>query len=264
MAKLPLSLVIITLNEESNIERCIKSAAFVSEVVLFDSESKDRTCEIAQKVGSELGVQVVIHQQPWLGYGLQKRKATDAARYDWVLNLDADEALSPELAEEIQTKFHDLNPEAGYLIPRKSFHLGRWIMHGGWYPDRQLRLYHRKFSNWSDDLIHERVVALPSAKNWQADGLRSPLLHFVFRDLGHQIETNNKYSSLQAQAYLASGKKFSMFKLLVKPWSKFFECYFLKLGFLDGLPGFVIAVGAGYSVFLRWGKIWEQQTLKKG
>jgi glycosyltransferase involved in cell wall biosynthesis len=263
MTKLPLSLVIITLNEEKNIERCIKSVPFVSEIVIFDSESLDRTCSIAQKTGEEMGVQVVIHQQPWLGYGLQKRQATGAARYDWVLNLDADEALTPELAAEIQEKFHDLNPEVGYLLPRKSFHLGRWILHGGWYPDRQLRLYHRQFANWSEDKIHERVVPLEStAKSWSTLSLRTPMLHFVFRDLRHQIETNNKYSSLQAEAYLRSGKRFSYFKFLVKPVSKFIECYFLKLGFLDGLPGFVIAVGAGYSVFLRWCKIWEQERIK--
>lgn len=261
MQKLPLSLVIISLNEEKNIERCIKSVPFASEVVVLDSGSRDRTQELAQKASTESNQELIFREQKWLGFGLQKRKATELAKYDWILNLDADEALSPELASEIQARFKSLDPKTAHFLPRKSFHLGRWILHGGWYPDRQLRLYHRQFFDWSEDSIHEKVVAL---KGGVADkSFQSPLLHYVFQNLHHQIETNNKYSGLQAGAHLAQGKHFSMAKLITKPITKFFECYFLKRGFLDGLPGFIIAVGAGYSVFLRWSKIWEQEYLKK-
>ncbi len=255
MQKLPLSLVIITLNEEKNIERCINSVPFASEVVILDSGSQDRTRELAQKNSKELGIDFVFQEQSWLGYGLQKRKVTALAKHDWILNLDADEALSPELALEIQKRFAQLNPQTAHLLPRKSFHLGRWILHGGWYPDRQLRLYHRRFFNWSEDSIHEKVVA--SAGGTADISFKSPLLHYVFKNLHDQIETNNRYSGLQAQDHFEREKKFSLFKLLIKPVTKFFECYFLKLGFLDGMPGFIIAVGAGYSVFLRWSKIWE-------
>ena len=260
MQKLPLSLVIITLNEEKNIERCIKSVPFASEVVVVDSQSRDRTSALAQKACSELGIALNFKDQSWLGFGPQKQAATELAKFDWVLNLDADEALSPELVSEIQQRFSSLKPDTAHLLPRKSFHMGRWILHGGWYPDRQLRLYNKKHFGWSQDTIHEKVIAKNSSGAVDAS-FRSPLLHYVFRDLHHQIETNNRYSGLQAQAYLASGKKFSFLKLLVKPWSKFFECYIIKLGFLDGFPGFIIAVGAAYSVFLRWSKIWEQERL---
>lgn len=245
MMKLPLSLVIITLNEERNIERCIRSVPFASEVLIVDSGSQDQTKSIAERLSAK-----VLHR-PWTGYGPQKKYATEQAQFDWILSLDADETLSPELAEELLQSFSNLDPQSGYEMPRKSYHLGRWIEHGGWYPDYQLRLYNRKFSNWPDSQIHERVQSA------QVKKLNSPIFHFVFRDLAHQVETNNRYSSLLAEKDVQQGKKFSLTKLIFKPWTKFIECYFLKLGFLDGLPGFVIAISAGYSMFLRWAKIWE-------
>jgi hypothetical protein len=178
------------------------------------------------------------------------------AGQDWVLNLDADEELSPELQAEIISRFQSLDSQTGYLFPRKSFHMGRWILNGGWYPDRQLRLYHRAFSNWSENQIHERVIVK------REESFSKPILHYVFKNLSDQIQTNNRYSSLQAEIQAKRGDRFSLLKLIVKPWSKFLECYFLKQGFRDGLPGFVIAVGAGYSVFLRWAKIWEIERVQ--
>lgn len=249
--KLPLSLVIITLNEERNIERCIRSVPFASEVVVVDSGSQDRTCDTARS----LGAQVV--QKAWLGYGPQKRFATSLARHDWILSLDADETLSPELVNEIQALFPNLDPKAGYEMPRKSFHLGKWIRYGGWYPDYQLRLYNRQHSNWPEAQIHERVQA-PKVQR-----LKAPIEHYVFANLADQVMTNNKYSSLLAEKDLKTGKNFSLAKLIFKPISKFLECYILKLGLLDGLPGFIIAVSAGYSIFLRWAKISEIETKNK-
>jgi glycosyltransferase involved in cell wall biosynthesis len=247
MIKLPISLVVITLNEEKNIERCIKSVPFASEVVIVDSGSQDQTVEIAKKLGAK------VDHEKWLGFGPQKNLATQKASYDWILNLDADEALSPELCEEIQNVFSKLNPLCAYSLPRRSFHLGRWIRFGGWYPDRQIRLYHRQHARWSEAQIHEKVEAPQTA------ALQNDLLHWVFVDLANQVATNNRYSTLLAEQDFQKGKKFSLPKLILKPVSKFFECYFLKLGFLDGLPGFIIAVSAAYSIFLRWSKIWELQ-----
>lgn len=243
--KLPLTLMIITLNEERNIERCIRSVPFASEILVIDSGSRDKTKEIAEKNGAK-----VLHHE-WIGFGPQKKWGTAQARYDWILSLDADEALSSDLAEEILAKFSELDPKTGYELPRLSMHLGRWIRHGGWYPDAQLRLYHRQFSNWPDAQIHERVDSPTVAR------LKKDLYHFVFQDLSHQVQTNNRYSSLLAEKDFASGKRFSLFRLIVKPWSKFIECYFLKLGMLDGIPGFMISVGAAYSIFLRQSKLWE-------
>lgn len=245
--KLPVSLVIITLNEERNIERCIRSVPFASEIVVVDSGSTDKTLEIAKGLGA------TVHHYPWQGFGIQKAKATELSHNDWVLNLDADEALSPELAQEIMEKWQSLDPRVGYEMPRKSYHLGRWIMHGGWYPDAQLRLFNRQHSGWQKVPIHEKVEAAEKQR------FKKPLLHWVFKNISHQVITNDRYSSLQAEDHIRKGKKFSLLKLVIKPWVKFIECYFLKLGFLDGFAGFVIAVGAAYSVFLRWVKIWELQ-----
>lgn len=244
-SKLPISLVVITFNEHKNIERCLTSVPFAKETLVVDSFSTDGTSEIAERLGAK------VIQQKWLGFGAQKDFAVQSASYDWILSLDADEALSPEAAVEIQQIFFELDPRVGYRSPRMSYHLGRWIRHGGWYPDWQLRLFHRRHSKWKQVPIHE-LVESPQRKD-----LKQPILHFVFESLADQVNTNNRYSSLQAQDHVDSGKKFSWFKFLTKPWVKFLECYFLKQGFRDGFAGFVIAVGAGYSVFIRWVKIWE-------
>lgn len=251
MQKLPLSLTVITKNEERNIERCLRSVPFASEVIVVDSDSTDRTVAVAQKLGAKVFVEA------WRGFGAQKQFAVEKASYDWILSLDADEALSPELAEEIVSRFQSLDEKAGYLLPRRSFHLGRWIDHGGWYPDRQLRLFNRKYSHWDNAQIHEKVVTEKVEK------LISPILHWVFKNLSHQVVTNDRYSGLQAEALQKKGKKFSFYYLLVKPPSKFFETYILKRGFVDGLPGFIISVSAAYSVFLKWAKLWELESQKQ-
>lgn len=251
VTKIPLSLVIITLNEEDHIERCIRSAPFVDDVIVVDSFSTDRTVEIAEKCGAR------VIQQKWPGYGPQKAFATSQAKNPWILSLDADEALSPDLANEIVQSFSNFDPEAGYLVPRKSFHLGQWIHHGGWYPDYQLRLFNKDHSNWNSATLHEKVEVKRHLK------LKHDLLHWVFEDLSDQVITNDKYSSLGAQAWFAQGKSFSLFKLLTKPLTKFIETYFFKLGFRDGLPGFIISVGAAYSVFLKFAKLWELERVQK-
>jgi glycosyltransferase involved in cell wall biosynthesis len=248
---LPLSLVVVALNEEVNIERCLRSVPFVSDIVVVDSFSTDRTVEIAQKLGAN------VIQEKWRGYGPQKAFAVSQAKHDWVLSLDADEALSPELQKEILAKFATFNPEVGYEIPRRSYHLGRWISHGGWYPDAQLRLFNRQYSQWSQDALHEKVQVKSKER------LKCDMLHWVFDDLSDQVRTNDKYSSLGAHNLQNSGKDFSLLKLIFKPGIKFLECYVLKRGFLDGLPGFIIAVGAGYSIFLRHAKLWEIKMKKE-
>ncbi|HPI40837.1 MAG TPA: glycosyltransferase family 2 protein [Pseudobdellovibrionaceae bacterium] len=249
--KLPLSLVVITFNEEKNIERCLKSVPFASEWIVLDSFSTDRTKDLSLALGAR------FFQEPWKGYGAQKQSATLKASYDWVLSLDADEELSPELAQELLKNFDQLQADVGYRMPRRSFYLGRWIDHGGWFPDYQLRLFHRKHASWTLSSIHEQV------KSHRTQKLVSPILHYVFRNLEHQVQTNNNYSSLQAQDLFTQRKNFSLFKLITKPGVKFLELYFFKSGFLDGLPGFIIAVGGAYSVFLKHAKLWEIENDKK-
>jgi glycosyltransferase involved in cell wall biosynthesis len=244
--KLPLSLVIITLNEEKNLKACIESVPFASDIVILDSFSKDKTKEIALSFGAR------FFEQAWLGFGAQKKKAVELAKFDWVLSLDADERLSPELQEEIISRFAGLDSGVGYQMPRRSFYLRRWIDHGGWYPDYQLRLFNRKYANWNQAGIHEKV------ESSQIEKLTHSIHHYVFTSISHQVLTNDKYSSLQAQQiFEQKQQKFSLFRLITKPPVKFFENYIFKLGFMDGLPGFIIAVGSAYSVFLKHAKLWE-------
>ncbi|MGZ3771306.1 MAG: glycosyltransferase family 2 protein [Bdellovibrio sp.] len=251
MTKLPISLVIITLNEENHIERCIRSAPFVDDVVVVDSFSTDRTVEIAEKCGAR------VFKEHWRGFGPQKAFAAEQALNAWVISLDADEALSPELAEEIVRSFSGFDSEAGYLVSRKSYHLGRWINHGGWYPDYQLRLFNKNNSQWNTAALHEKVEVKKQLK------LKHDLLHYVFDSLSDQVITNDRYSSLGAKQLTESRKKFSILKLIFKPISKFVETYVFKCGFLDGLPGFIISVGAAYSVFLKFAKLWEMERVQK-
>lgn len=248
MIKHPVSLVIISLNEEANIERCIRSAAWVNDVVVLDSGSSDRTQEIARSLGARVFV------EPFRGFRAQKQRATDLANNNWILSLDADEALSDSASKELEQLVADeqqLNQYDGVEMPRLSFHMGRWIKHGGWYPDKQLRLFNRKSAAWSKGHVHERIEAK------RVGLLKSDLLHYPFGSLTEQIRTNNEYSSLGARDLFDQGKKFSVLKLIFKPWSKFMETYFIKRGFQDGMPGFIIAVGAAYSVFLKFSKLRE-------
>lgn len=251
VTKLPISLVIIALNEEAHIERCILSAPFVDDVVVVDSFSTDRTVEIAERAGAR------VFQEKWRGFGPQKAFAASQAKNPWIISLDADEALSPELGAEIIEEFAELDPEAGYLFPRKSFHLGRWIGYGGWYPDYQLRLFNKDKSQWNSAALHEKVEVKRKI------AMKGPMLHWVFDSLSDQVVTNDRYSTLGAEQLHKAGKKFSLFKLLTKPVSKFIETYFVKRGFLDGMPGFIIAVSASYSIFLRYAKMWELQRVRK-
>lgn len=247
MKRTPISVVIIAKNEESNIERAVTSAQWAEEILVVDTDSTDSTRAIAEKCGAR------VEKHAWLGFGPQKALAARMAKFDWILSIDADEEIRPELAHEIQTRFASLDPESAYKIPRKSWYMGRWILHGGWYPDFQTRLFHRKHSMWNDAKIHEAVQA-KSVKELQGE-----LAHYVFKDITHQVATNNRYSTLLAEKDFAAGKRFSFLKLFIKPPVKFLECYLIKRGFMDGIAGFAIAISAAYSVFLRWMKIWELQ-----
>lgn len=248
-----LSLVVITRNAEQHIADCLNSVPFAADKVVLDNGSTDKTLEIAHRCGAR------IFSEEWRGYGPQKRRATELARTDWVLNLDADEALSEGAQAELKEIFeqNEMDPRIdAFRFPRLSFHMGQWIRHGGWYPDWQTRLYDRKRANWTNVQLHEKVEAKSIAR------IQGPILHWVFKDLADQVARNNRYSSLGAETLAKDGVRFSLFNLITKPWVKFIETYLFKKGFLDGVPGFVIAVGAAYSVFLKWAKLWEIETLK--
>lgn len=249
----PISVVIITKNESENIEACIHSVGFASEVIVLDSGSTDDT----QSLAASLGAKVFVEE--WRGFGPQKQRAVDLASNDWCLSLDGDEALDHRAQDFLKNFYVSESPftPAAFKFKRESFHLGRWIKHGGWSPDYQIRLFDRTRAKWSGDLVHEKIET--EGEIALAEG---QIKHWVFKDLAHQIDTNNRYSGLGAEALQKRGVRFSLAKLIFKPISKFFETYLFKGGFRDGIPGLIISVGAAYSVFLKFSKLWELEKLK--
>jgi len=247
-----LAAVVITLNEEANVARCLKSLTFCDEIIVVDSESTDRTVEIAKSLN------VTVRSRPWKGYSDQKNFANSLTDADWILSVDADEEVSPELAKEILALRDRGFPHDAYSLPRKTFHLGRWIRFGGWYPNRLVRLFHKGRGEWRGSELHER---------WETSGslgeLGGDLLHYSFTSLADQVERNNRYSTLGALQLSRRGTRFSLYALITKTFSKFVETYLLKRGFLDGYPGFIISVSAAYSVFLKWAKLWELERCGK-
>jgi glycosyltransferase involved in cell wall biosynthesis len=249
--KSPVSLVIITLNEERNIARCIESATFAEEVIVVDSFSRDKTVTIAEKLGAK------VIQREFKGYREQKQFAVSQAKGPWILSLDADEALSPSLQFEIMDVLK--NPQFdSYRAPRCSYHLGRWIRHGGWYPDYQLRLFRKDRGAWTGGAVHEHVTVAGTTGT-----LKNDIHHYVFQDLEDQIDTNNEYSTRGAHELINRGEKFSMVRLVLRPLGKFLETFLWKRGFLDGVPGFIISLGAAQSLFLKYAKLWESRLRQK-
>ena len=245
IGEIKISATIITFNEEKNISRCLKSLDFCDEIIVVDSLSTDKTVEIAKSFGAK----VIL--QKFLGHIAQKQLAVDNATYDWILSLDADEEISDELKKSILEVKSNPKYDA-YSMNRISFHLGRWIKYGGWYPDKKVRLFNRKKAYWGGYNPHDKVIV-----EGKIGHLKGDIKHYVFKDLTHNIDTNNKYSSIMAKDLYEKGIKFSYLKLFLKPIGKFLEVYIYKRGFLDGLPGFIIAVGASYSMFLKFAKLWE-------
>ncbi len=245
------SAIVLTLNEEGSLGRCLESLAFCDEVWVIDSGSTDRTLEIAQKYGAK------IQNVEWKGFIQTRNEALQLANGEWVLSVDADEVVSTELRTEI-LKVVDFN-FAAYSMPRRTLYSGRWIRYGGWYPNRIVRLFKRSEGKWVGESVHER---------WETTGklgaLTSDLIHYSFEGIGDQVERNNRYSTLAATGLQAKGVHSSWVKILFKPPIKFLETFFLKRGFKDGYPGFIIAVSAAYAVFLKWTKLWELEHVKKG
>jgi len=244
-----LSAVIIARDEEGDISRCLESLSFCDEIVVVDSGSADRTLEIARRYTDR------IHHRDWDDYASQKNFAVGMARFDWVLSLDADEEVSPELREEILSLLAEDPREAAFSIPRKHLYFGKWVRHGGWYPNRQVRLFRKARGKWEGEFLHERWVAAGSVGLLGAD-----LIHYSFSGISDQVERNNRYSTLGALKLRSERRPFSRLSLLTKPTTKFIESYFLKLGLLDGFAGFFISVSSAYSVFLKWAKLRELES----
>ena len=239
-----ISTTVISYNEESNIERCLQSVApFSDEMIVVDSGSTDRTVEIAR----ECGARVIANE--WPGYGKQKQFALEQTTCEWVFSIDADEAVSPELCREIQ----ELDfAHAGYEMPRPVWYLNRWIKHGVWYPGYILRLFRRDAGRFSQDRVHESVDITGSVGR-----LKNDLLHYSFRDIDHHLEKMNEFTTLAATQMFEEGRRAGVHHIVFTPFLEFLKVYFSKRGFLDGVPGFVIAFFHSVYVFEKYSKLYE-------
>ena len=248
-----ISAVIITRNAGGQLGPCLESLAFADEILVVDSDSSDNTVALAQAAGAR------IVQQPWLGFGPQKQFAVGLARHDWVLCIDADERISPALADAIQQQLQRRDqPICSYTMARCNRFLGRWLRHGEGYPDWSLRLFHRQHAGWSDDLVHETVLSRVAVQRLAGD-----LLHDSAETLTRYLEKQNRYTSLAAQRLHQSGKQVNGLRLLLSPALRFFKFYVLRLGFLDGLPGLIhICIGCMNS-FSKYAKLLELNRMGK-
>lgn len=245
-----ISATIITLNEEAKIARAIESftcdgACCVDEIVVVDSGSTDRTCEIAESLGAR------VIREPWRGYAGQKNFAAESAAHEWVLSIDADECLTPELAREILALKNAANEPAvaGFTMPRLAHYLGRWIRHSGWYPDRKIRFYDRRRGRWHGEYVHESVRAEGPVAELQGD-----LLHYTCDSLSEHLRTLDRYTTLAAREVRARGKSRSLVRLALDPVWTFFRSWILQRGFLDGFQGLAIAWMAALYTFLKYAK----------
>lgn len=244
--KQSLSVVIITLNAAVQLADCLESVSFADEILVVDSGSQDATTQIATRFGARVIPQV------WLGFGRQKNFAVTLAENDWVLCLDADERVSPELRTSIIQLLASVPACQVYEMARCNRFMQRWLRHGEGYPDWSLRLFNRNAAQWNDDAIHEKVVSGSGVGR-----LRGDLLHESAQDLASYLDKQNKYTTLQAKKLFAAGKSAGYATLLLSPLLRFVKFYFLRLGFMDGVPGLIhIAIGC-YNSFMKYAKLME-------
>jgi len=234
---------IITLNEERNIARAIESLRCADEILIVDSGSVDRTVELANNLGAR------VIEAGWRGYAAQKNWAAEQASHDWILSLDADEALSEALEAELWTLKKTGARHDGYTMPRLARYLGRWILHSGWYPDRKVRLYDRRKAQWVGEFVHESVVVTGRVAH-----LESNLLHFTCESLSEHLKTLDRYTTLAAQEIAARRMHVPLHRLIFDPGWTFFKSYVLQRGFQDGLEGLTIAYMAAFYTFLKYSK----------
>jgi glycosyltransferase involved in cell wall biosynthesis len=246
--------VVICFNEESTIERCLRSLAWCDEIIVVDSHSTDRTREIARKYTPK------VIEQEFLGHVEQKNFALDQASHDWVVSLDADEALSDELQREIP----DALPSAdgglgGFRVNRMTYFLGVWHDHGEWYPDRGVRVFRRSQGRWAGLNPHDRAEV-----KGRVEELRGHILHWNYHDLSEHIQQIDKFTAILAREMRAAGRPFHLWDLLLRPVGRFLKGYVFRQGFRNGLPGFLVSISTAYYVFMKYAKLWELQRSERG
>ena len=246
---LPLSVAIITLDEESNLERCLASLdGLAAEIVVVDSGSTDRTVEIAESHGAR-----VLHRD-WPGHVAQKNRALEACTQPWALALDADEPLSPELAASIRAAFAGGEPGvSGFWVNRKTWYLGDWIRHA-WYPEWRLRLVRRERARWQGQDPHDYLTVDGKTRRLEGD-----LLHYSYRDLEDHFTRTVKYARVSAQAMIRKGRPFRWSKMVFSPWFRLFQSLVLRQAWRDGWRGWIIAHSSMFSGFLKYAFLLEHR-----
>src|SRR6266404_438318 len=239
---------VITINEKHNIDEALQKLSCADEIIVVDSESTDRTVEIAHRFTDRVFI------RPWPGYSAQKNFAADEAANDWIFSLDADERVSPELADQLKKLKLDVPARAAFEMPRLTSYLGRWIKHSGWHPDYKLRLYDRKRASWQGEYVHEALEV-----HGQVERVKGNILHYTVRDASEHHLRMDRYTTLAARQMSSRGKHVSIASLLLSPAVVFLRSYIFKLGLLDGIPGLAIARFAAHYEFLKNLKVWEQQ-----
>ncbi len=245
--------IVVCFNEEDRIEDCLKSLRWCDELVVVDAHSTDRTAEICRRYASR------FIQRPWPGYRLQKEFAHSQATKDWVLLVDADERVTPELQREIIDSLARYQSNyAGYSVPRLVYYLGRWWWRGGWYPDYDVRLFRRDRATWGGVDPHEKIIVDGKVRR-----LRQPLHHFSYRSIDDHIQRINRFTSISSAELRKSGGRWRLSDALLRPAGRFFRSYILKRGFMEGFAGFYVALTAAVYVFLKYAKLWELEIKEK-
>jgi glycosyltransferase involved in cell wall biosynthesis len=248
MSRARLSVVVVVQNEEERIRACLEAAGWADELIVVDAESSDKTATIARELTDHVFV------RPWPGFAAQKNFGVEQAHGDWILSLDADEIVSAELREEIGAILGGGGGHAGYTVPRRNVFWGRWVRHGGLYPDRQLRLFQRGRGRFVERTVHESVAVEGSVGR-----LAGHLEHRSYRDVADFLARADRYSTLAAADWLAAGRgSRPLVDLAMRPLGRFLGMYVARAGFLDGWRGFLLAVLYGYYVLMRSVKVWER------
>jgi len=240
------SVTIIAWNEEDRLKACLESVGWADEIIVIDAESTDKTVQVAREFTDKIWV------RPWPGFAAQKNFALEQADGEWILSLDADERVTPELRSRIDAIVRAGGPADGYSIPRRNLFWGAWVRHGGLYPDYQLRLFRRGAGRFVDSAVHESVLVAG-----RVEKVVEPLLHHSYRGLDDFVKRSNRYSTLAAAELVKWGDRPRLLGLALRPLGRFLSMYVLRVGFLDGWRGFVLAVLYANYVFLRMAKAWE-------
>ena len=244
-----LSVTVITKNEATDIGAALASVAFADEIIVVDSHSTDETVAIARQSTDRVFV------RDWAGYIDQKNYAAAQAANDWILSLDADERVTPPLADEIKALLQREPAQQAYRIPRVAWHFGRWIRTTDWYPDYQLRLYDRRSAQWTGRYVHEAVTVRGTVGQ-----LRHELEHYAYRDIADHLETMDRYTTYAARQMYESGRRAGLLQVAGHPPLAFLRNYIARGGFRDGVAGLTISAMNSYYVFLKFAKLWELQN----